>query len=178
MAIVAIKTAVRAEIMRALREDINYQVQDGDGGTTLKPTAIIWRYTRAQKDRPFARAQQLMDVPGLVVSEPFRVMTDTVNATNERDLWHYNFMIQLVDNDLWEYAGRIATWDKWMEQIVSAFHYSSLPNAAVTLPAGQIWWATATEVQSVDETVWVKEGKFITGIELEVRVSQPRGVIA
>lgn len=177
MAVTAIKTDIRNEILRILKEDINYQVQDGDGGKTIVPTAIIYQPTRAQKNREFTKSNQLTDVPGLLLCEPMRTQVDEPGGTNERDLWHYRWLVQLIDNPNWEQPGRIATWDKWNEQVMSAFMFAIF-DGVVTLPKGQVWWSRASGLNDIDENIWVRDGKFISGVEIEVKVLQPRGIVA
>lgn len=176
-AVTAIKTDLRRELLRILKEDINYKVQENDGGDIIEPTAIMYQKTRLQKSRSFEQSNQNVDYPGLILCDPKRGATREDGGTNERDLWVYDFMIQLVDKDMWDDELRSATWDKWAEQIVSAIQYSQM-NSAVTLPKGQIWWAAATEVSHIDETSWVRDAQFINGIEVNIKVLQPRGIIA
>ena len=177
MAVTSIKSDLRNEIIRILQEDINYQVQDGDGGTNLLPAAIVYRPTRAKQSRSFEVSQQLMDMPGIIVTEPSKTLVERENGTVNQDLWHYRWMIQLVDKDLWASPGRIATWQKWTEQIMSAFNYSGM-NGVVVYPKGEIWWCNATQTDDIDEKAWIQDGNYITGVELEVKVLQPRGIIA
>lgn len=172
----SIKTDLLNELLRMLREDINYEVQGGDGGEILNRDAILWQKTRLQKSRSFERANQTVDYPGLLVCDPNRGATLEEGGTNERDLWVYNFMIQLVDRDLWEHEGRVETWRRWIEQIIAAIMFSQLNNVVV-LPKGQVWWAAATAVSDIDETSWVKDAQFISGVDVKITVLQPRGII-
>lgn len=177
-AVTAIKTDLRNEILRILRSDITYQVQDADvAGSTILATSIVFQKVRLQVSRSFEMANQMMDLPGLLVCQPLRTTVPPAEGVNERDWWHYHWLVQLIDNDLWDNDDRIGTWDKWMEQIMSAFMFSCL-NGVVTLPKGQVICSTATGVQDVDERRWVRDGRFISGVEIEVRVQQPRGIIA
>lgn len=174
MAVTAIKDDLRNELLRILKEDINYQVQDGDGGNNLVPDAIVYRPTKAKQSRSFEVSQQLMDMPGIIVTEPSSTLVERENGTVNQDLWHYFWLLQLVDKDLWESPGRIATWQKWTEQIISILNFSGL-NGVVMYPKGEIWWCNATQADDIDEKSWIKDGNFISGIELEIKVLQPRG---
>lgn len=176
MAVPAIGTTMLNEILRILREDIPFQVQDGDDETELLSDNVIYQPTRVQKQRPINKMEQLIDFPGLVVSEPLRTSVLTTGGTNERDEWHYLWLVQLIDQDLWENPGRIATWRKWVEQIMSAFMFTCL-NGVLTPPTGQVKFTSATEVQNIDESMWIRHGNFIVGIEIEVQILQPRGII-
>lgn len=171
----AIKTDLRLEILRILRQDINYQVQAGDGGDIIQPTSVLYQKTRLQKSRSFEQANQQLDYPGIIVCDPRRTVISQTEGTNERDLWHYNWMIQIVDKDLWNDEDRIATWERWVEQIVSALIYTQI-NEVVQLPKGQIQFTFATPVNDIDESEWIRDSQFITGIEVEVGVLQPRGI--
>jgi hypothetical protein len=35
---------------------------------------------------------------------------------------------------------------------------------------------TAIEIQDIDERRWVRDSKFVAGVEITVRVLQPRGI--
>jgi len=176
MAVTAIETDLQNELLRVLKEDIDYKVQDGDEGDVIVADAISYKRTPAAKNRSFEQSNQLQDVPGLIVSQPFHGIVDEGGGTNERDLWHYMWLIQLIDADLWDAPGRLATWAKWVEQIVSSMMFNCF-SAVVQLPKGQIWWSRATPVDDVDENIWVKDAKFIRGIMVEIKVLQPRGFI-
>jgi len=175
VAVTAIKTDIRDEILRILKEDLTYQVQDGDDGRIIDPDFIKYQPTRVQKNRDFVQTNQLTDVPGLLLSEPLMTTVDESGGTNERDLWHYRWMIQLLDEPLWDTPSRIATWDKWIEQVCSALQFNCL-GGVVTLPKGQVWWAKATPVQDIDENMWVRSSMFVMGVQVEVKVLQPRGI--
>lgn len=176
MAVPAIKSTLRDEILRILQQDIVYQVQDGDVGQPIKPTSVAYRKTRVQVSRPFELKNQNTDMPGLVVSESLMTGLRQTGGTNERDVWPYEWLIQLIDQDLFDNVGRIATWDKWIEQIMSVFQFSQM-NGVVVPPTGQVKCATAIEVKDIDEKKWVREGNFIAGIQLTIEMLQPRGKI-
>jgi hypothetical protein len=84
-------------------------------------------------------------------------------------------LVQLVDSDLWSQSDRLATWDRWIEQILSAFMFNGL-NGVIALPKGQVMTTTAIEIQDIDERRWIRDSKFIAGVEITVRVLQPRGI--
>lgn len=176
-AVPAIKTDLRRELVRALQQDIVFQVQAGDDGDIVKMESIVFQKTRLQRNREFEKSNQELDFPAIVVCEPIRDSVLPTEWTMGADLWHYRYLIQISDKaDLWAAEDRIATWEKWTEQIISYLQFSCL-NEIVQLPKGQIVAATATPVQAIDETMWIKDSQFISGIDVEVRVAQPRGLI-
>lgn len=172
----AIKTDVRNEIIRILQQDIPYQTDPNDLGAPIDPSAIVFQKTRVTKNREDVQENQLTDMPGLIVSHPLRTMIPPDEGEVGRDLWHYYWLVQLVDKDDWSDSDRENSWNKWLEQICSMFMFHCL-NGVVQLPQGMVQCVVAHIVQDIDETRWVKEGNFIAGIELHVRVRQPRGVI-
>lgn len=176
-AVAGIKTLLRNEIVRVLQQDIPFQVQASDINANILPAAVVIQKTRAQRNRQDIQENQLMDLPGLIVCSPLRTPVPPTEGTNERDWWHYFFLIQLVDRDLWSNTDRLGTWDKWVEQIISAFMFKCF-DTVVTLPAAQTITTCASGVQDIDETRWVREDTFISGVTLEIRMMQPRGIIA
>ena len=171
----AICTDLRREILRILQEDITYQVQDDDGGSSPELTSITFQKTRLQKSRRYEEVNQTLDYPAIILCEPLSLFVREEGGTNEEDLWRYRWLVQIVDKDLWEEEGRIATWEKWREQIVSALMFSNL-NSVVERPKGEIWWSNASPISDLDESTWIKDAQFISGIEISVKVLQPRGI--
>lgn len=176
MATTSIKTDLRNYIVWVLQNQITWEVQDTDKYKTIVPSAIVVQKTRAQINRKDLQTNQLTDVPGLLICNPFRTAIPPEAGTNERDLWTYLFLVQLVDSDLWSQSDRLATWDRWIEQILSAFMFNGL-NGVISLPKGQVMTTTAIEIQDIDERRWIRDSKFIAGVEITVRVLQPRGII-
>ena len=172
----AIKTILRREIMRILQEDLTFSVLGEDSGKPISPKNVIFQKTRVQRSRSHEKANQLLDLPALVISSAIASTTLETGGTNNNDLWVYRWLVQLLDKDFWSQENRIATWEKWGEQIVSYFMFAGM-NGVVTLPQGEIWWSNATEVEGVDEKSWIAESDFIKGWEITVKVLQPRGII-
>lgn len=176
-AVPAINTTLRREIMRILQRDITWQVQAGDTGDTIAASSVIYQKTRAQANRQFIKSNQLTDLPGIIVCEPFHIPLVPSEGTNELDLWHYMWLLQLIDKDLWDNDERIATWDKWVEQMISAFNFNSM-GGVITLPTGQVQTATSTGLSDIDERMWIKSSSFVSGVQVTISVLQPRGIIA
>jgi len=173
----AIATDVREEIIGILKDRtvMTFQVQDGDQGKPLEPTAIVFRKTTAKVKREGYEDNSELDTPGLVVSETRSTDMPPSQGDNERDLWHYFVLIQLIDSDVWDNQDRIRTWDKWIEQIASYFNFWC--PQAVQIPFAQ-GFATASPVEEIDQKRWVKAANFIAGVEIHIRMLQPRGIIA
>lgn len=176
MAVPSVKMLCQNELLRIMREDINYQVQDGDNGVTLKPTAIVWKPTRVQKNRSYEQSNQLSDFPGIILSNPRMSPTLTTGGTMNNDETHYVWLAQLIDNDLWEDAYRIATWSKWIQQIRDILMFSCL-NGVVPPTSGRVKYTSASVVSDIDENVWVRDGNFVEGLLIEVQTLEPRGVV-
>lgn len=173
----AIKTDLRNEIRRVLRDVIEWAVQPDDTGNTLTAVAINYEKVSAKSNRSNERANQMMDFPGLIISSPRRTVIPPNEGDNERDMWHYQFLIQLVDMDQWDTENRVATWEKWIEQIVSYFNFHCFGMEELAQKT-VFALATAEEVQDVDEKMWSRHSQFIAGVLIQVRVLQHRGVIA
>lgn len=171
----AIRTALRNEILRTLRKDITFLCSPNDRNRPIVEGAIIQQKVRAQQGREFERQQQMIDIPGLLVCEPFRTPIPPNEGTNERDVWYYHFLVQLIDADLWSNTDRRESWDRWQEQILEAFMFNPLD--VIAIPRGQVKCSTVSIIQDIDESRWIRDGKFISGIEIEVQVLQPRGLI-
>lgn len=172
----AIITQLRDEIVRTLQDDIEFICAPTDINKPILPSSVILQKIQAQRGREYAEQNQMMDVPGLIVCDPFRTPIPPDQGTNERDVWYYHFLIQLVDVDLWSDTDRRESWDRWLEQIMEAFMFNQL-NSVIALPRGQVKCSTASRIQDIDQSRWVRDGKFIAGIEIEVQVLQPRGLI-
>ena len=175
----AIKTEIRDEVLRALKDALVFAVQPDDTGSTIREDAIIIQKTGAKANRSHAKSDQMVDFPGLLVSMPRQTVIPPGEGENNRDMWHYQVMIQLIDMDQWDVENRVASWDKWIEQIASYFNYNDLTGGSADL-ASKVTWAlcTARSVSDIDEKVWAKSSEFIAGVMLEIQVLQHRGVIA
>jgi len=173
--VTAIRTDLREEILRILREDITFEVAPGDVNVTIVPKSIVYQKTQAQINRSDYQSNQMTDVPGLLLCNPKSTDFSETDGTNERDVWTYHWLIQLIDVDLWNDLDRQDTWERWIEQIMSAFEFNCLQDTVV-LPKGQVKFACATAVRDIDERRWVRDDKFISGIEIRIQVLQPRGI--
>jgi hypothetical protein len=172
----AISTDIREEIISLLQNRVvfPFQVQDGDHGSPIVPSAVIYHKTTAQNKREDYPDNTEVDTPGLLVSETRSTLMNPPEGDNERDLWHYFILVQLVDTDLWDNADRVRTWDKWIEQIASYFNFWCPTTVAPPHAQG---FATASPVSQIDQNRWVRSANFIMGVEIHVRLLQPRGVI-
>jgi hypothetical protein len=170
----AIKTDIRDEVLRALKVAMAFAVQPDDTGETISEYAIV-----IQKVNAKVGTNQLADFPGLIVSMPRQTVIPPGDGENNSDMWHYQVLIQLLDRDLWDIENRVASWDKWIEQIASYFNFNDLTAGSSDL-ASKVTWAlcTARQVSDIDEKMWIKSSEFIAGVMLEVQVLQHRGVIA
>lgn len=170
----AIKTDIRDEVLRALKVAMAFSVQPDDTGETISEYAIV-----IQKVNAKVGTNQLADFPGLIVSMPRQTVIPPGDGENNSDMWHYQVLIQLLDRDLWDIENRVASWDKWIEQIASYFNFNDLTAGSSDL-ASKVTWAlcTARQVSDIDEKMWIKSSEFIAGVMLEVQVLQHRGVIA
>ena len=179
MSTTAIKTDIRDEVLRALKDALVFAVQPDDTGETISEDAIVIQKTSTKADRSHAKSGQLQDYPGLIVSMPRQTAIPPGEGENNSDMWHYQTLIQLIDRDLWDVENRLATWDKWVEQIASYFNFNDLTAGSVDL-ASKVTWAlcTARQVTDIDEKAWVKHSNFIAGVLLETQCLQHRGVIA
>ena len=175
--VTAIKTDLRNEILRTLQQDITYLCSPNDVNAPILPTSITEQKIRAQPGREDSYENQLMDMPGLVVSEPMADGIQVDGGQNNSDLWVYRWMVQLVDRDLWDSTDRKDSWDKWIEQIGSAFSFNSM-NSVIPISKGNVKCSFTRRMLSIDTNQWIKEGNFIQGVEIEVQVLQGRGIIA
>ena len=173
----AIKTDLRNEVVRVLKGVLTFEVQPDDTGRTIVEDAVQFQKVNAKTGRSNEKTNQMMDFPGLLVSAPRRTVIPPSEGDNERDLWHYQILIQLVDMDQWDVENRVASWDKWIEQIASYFNFQCFGMEELATKT-VFALCTANEVSDIDEKMWVKHSEFIAGIMLEVRVLQHRGVIA
>ena len=174
----AIKTILRNTIIADLQA-ITWQVQDGDTGDIIQPTSIVFQKTKAQISREFDQNNALNDMPGLLISEPFRTDVPVSEGTIGTDWWTYEFLVQLLDTDDWDPDDRQATWEKWIQQIISAFRWNTTTFdtaiSAISTSIGKLISVVATGVSDVDQSRWVKTGNFIAGVLVTIRVSQPYG---
>lgn len=173
----AIATSIRNEIIRILQEDIVFDTQDTDIGGIIQPDAIIFQKTRAAFSREGQKSQQNVDMPGILISKPMGTRINPNEWEMAHDLWRRRFIVQIVDKDEFADTDRQDSWDKWEEQIISAFMFNCLPNATFdTQPTWLI--TTASGLQDIEERRWSRDGMLISDIEIEVRAAQGRGIIA
>lgn len=175
--VTAIKTDIRNEILRSLQSDITFLCSPNDANAPILPTSIIRQKIRAQPGREDSYENQMMDMPGLILCSPKRLSLPVNGGQNNQDLWIYTWMVQLVDRDLWDSTDRLDSWEKWVEQIISAFHFNQM-NTVIPISKGNLLCSTATGVSDIDQNQWIREGNFIAGVEIEAQVLQPRGIIA
>ena len=175
----AIKTDIRDEVLRALKVALAFAVQPDDTGETISREAIVTQKVNAKMSRSHEKTNQLADFPGLIVSMPRQTVIPPGDGENNSDMWHYQVLIQLLDRDLWDIENRVASWDKWIEQIASYFNFNDLTAGSSDL-ASKVTWAlcTARQVSDIDEKMWIKSSGFIAGVMLEIQVLQHRGVVA
>jgi hypothetical protein len=174
-------TIIRNQIITILK-GMTFDTQPGDLPVTIQQNAVIFRKTRAQKSRPGQTSLQNLDLPAIIVSKPGRTHVNPAEWTNEADLWHRSFLVQIVDRDESNNADRQDTWDKWIDQIIAAFQFNEFPNAVY--PFTPTWvLATASGEGDIDEGAWIlKEGVFISQVMIDVRVgpgaANSRGLIS
>lgn len=173
----AIKTDVRNEIIRILQQDIVFLTSLNDVAATIAPTAILFQKDKIQINRADVQENQLTDMPGLIISQPKRMEIPLNEGEVAHDWWHYHYLIQLIDRDMWDSDDRIQSWDKWIEQIASKFMDPCAIGNAVSLPKGQLMIGLVAVIEEIDQVRWVREGNFIMGVEVQVIVSQVRGTV-
>ena len=172
----AVKTDLRNEILRTLRQDIVFQCSPNDQNAPISASAIILQKTDAQINREDVISNQLTDLPGLLLCSPRKMEVPSNSGLNNKDTWIYNWMIQLIDADLWSNTDRLDSWERWIEQIISAFNFNQM-NSVIPLTKGDVLCSFASGVHDVDQSMWVRDGKFVSGVHIEVQVLQKRGIV-
>lgn len=169
----AVKTYLRREILRTLKEDVSFVVVEGDTGKPISPAAIKLQKTSARKNRSNELSNQFAEYPGLILSSPRTTNLPPSEGDNARDLWVYRWVVQLIDRDGWDQENRLASWERWIEQVVSQLNFNPLCNA---IPAGVAFniVTNCTIVDDIDERQWLKDSEFVSGVLIEVRAQQTR----
>lgn len=111
--------------------------------------------------------------PGLVITPPKTISAPAELGTNNRDDIWYPILVQLVDTDGNEREQNLRTYLKWTEKIRKAFHCHSITDVPVEVGCGNSY---ATSTDTVDEKLWVREQKFVSGVVVAVRSRETRGI--
>lgn len=171
----AAKTKLRNEILRIMREDLVFEVIDGDSGVGVDPNNI--HIHKEVRNRAFESNRQFEEYPSIAIVASTQTQISPDAGESDSDLWIHQWLIQILDADLWDNDNRIATWEKWQEQIASKFHYYSFDDI-LQWPAGCVKRSLAQPVDDIDEKLWVRHGKFVMGIVITVETLQSRGTVS
>lgn len=151
------------EILRILREEIDWTPEPGDKTKAIAPQAVVYRKIAGERDVNEGRTMEI--IPGIFVSCPHTEGIPENAGENAHDEYRWRFLIQVVDSDNYGPADNIATYFLWQEKICRKLHFKCLQNVDAFK---SMTYAAAVNV--VDEKYWKKEELFKTGVEVLARV--------
>lgn len=162
------------EILRELRDDSTFVPTDVDTQEMrqIEKTSIIFRKLVQPKPETEGICQETM--PGLIVTTPRSTTQEITKGENARDWWTHRFMIQIIDGDR-SPSDRYSTYWKWQEQMVELFNFQNLKQS-LPRELGCIFHVLVTMIDDVDEKMWVKHPRFVSGVEIEVTVLKNRPI--
>lgn len=138
----------------------------------IKADAIVIRKSMFAAKPPEASLPHIQ-TPGLVITPPKTISSPAEEGTNLRDDIFYPILIQLVDTDGQERQQNLASYLAWIERIRKAFHCHSLESIPADVGCANSY-AVSTDV--VDEKLWQREAKFVSGVVVLVRSRETRGI--
>lgn len=171
----SVRWLLKEAILKALRDEITFAVQDGDTVRELRKEAIVFR-RNAVADRPHEEFKQNEMLPGIFLSAPLMEPINPSGGENGRDEFSYSWLIQIVDNENFEREGNEETYWRWQEQIASFFMFSEY---MIKVNLGEricMKSTVVTTVDQVDEKMWLKSSLFRSGVTITATVLRPRGV--
>lgn len=163
---------VLQEILRALKEDVKFNPEPGDGCNGINPNAIVFRKVSARV-RPINHKFTFEQAfPGIIVSTPFSEPFDFERGTNNQDEYVYHFLIQICDSDNYEPEANVQSYWAWQEQVMRLFtgDCMSAVNSVHVL-------ARSVNVDVVDESKWLADENFVCGVHVAVQVWMTRGIV-
>ena len=163
----AIRKQTLDEILRILRKEIAWDVEDGDTCTPIDPEAIVFRKIAGERDINSGRTMERL--PGIFVSCPFTEPIPEEAGENAHDEYRWMFLCQICDRDNYGPDENIGTYCIWQEKMCRKLHFKCLDNIDAFRSI-----STARSVNVVDEKYWVKEEMFKAGIVITVRVWMAR----
>lgn len=166
----AYRTAVKDELLRAMRQDISLVPVPPDKCDAIKPDSIIFRKVSVRQ-RDFNKEFQYEPVfPGIILSTPYSEPFAKEKGEVAHDQYVYHFLAQIIDSDNYEPERNIGTYWKWQEQIVRLFQFNCL--SSIDAPYVM---SNAVNVDVVDETKWLRDANFVAGVHITVEVWMTRG---
>lgn len=163
--------AYMESIQRTLK-GMSFVPEHKDPCGAIKGDAIVIRKPLMASKHNEAAVPQIL-TPGLVITPPRTISCPEDIGTNLRDDLWYPILVQLVDTDSWERDQNLRTYLTWVEKIRKAFNCHSFTDIPVEIGCGNGYAAT-TDV--VDEKLWVKEAKFVSGVAVLIRSRETRGI--
>ncbi len=170
----SVRAILKDAILKALREEIDFEVEDGDTVRSLAPEAIVFR-RNAIMDRKHEQDKQNELLPGVLLSAP---LTETINPKDgetAHDVWPYLWLIQIVDAENFEREGNEETYWRWIEQVAGFFMFSEYlmeVDLGVDICMKSV---TIVSTDNVDEKTWNKSSLLKAAIALRVEVLRGRG---
>lgn len=171
MAASSVKWLIKEELMRVL-QGTAFNAQDGDDTLPIKPASVVFRKVSYSKPENEGWPQE--DMPGLIISTPRMTTQDIEGGECARDRWNHKFLIQIIDGDRSPDLN-VNTYWKWQEQICDLLNFQTFLGI-IPEEVGCLFLIVVTMVDDIDEKVWQRHPKFVSGVEAHFIVLKNREV--
>lgn len=167
----SIKWLILKELLKELKAT-SFEPEDGDDTLPINPDSIVFRKVSPSKPENSGWPQE--DVPGLIISTPRATTQDVEGGECARDRWNHRFLIQIIDGDRSPDTNISSYWT-WQQQIVELLNFQNL-NHIIPSDVGCLFLCVVTMIDDVDEKVWQRHPKFVSGVEAQFIVYKNREV--
>lgn len=152
--------------------NLTFDVKSGDTCRAITSDAIVVRKCNtAQRENDQWHANETM--PGIVISPAMSIQYSDTAGENNRDDIVYPILFQLIDRDESK-NDNLHTYLHWQQLVAKAFHQTQ----RTTDPSSSLYCiinATVSQVDSVDERLWVRHRQFVGGVVVQFLSRESRG---